>query len=119
MPNINEWEEFQNWMRPAAFDKQTKLIRKNTNDTLPAGEWQIDIGLHWPVTEYNGKKGVFITHGSSIGGRNPFLGEVYLIGGCICAAMAIVLALAWVMGGRKIADPTALSWNKDDSFRLK
>lgn len=29
MPNINEWEEFQNWMRPAAFDKQTKLIRKH------------------------------------------------------------------------------------------
>ncbi|CAB4256821.1 similar to Saccharomyces cerevisiae YNL323W LEM3 Membrane protein of the plasma membrane and ER, interacts specifically in vivo with the phospholipid translocase (flippase) Dnf1p [Maudiozyma barnettii] len=112
VPNVHEWEEFQNWMRPGAFDKSTKLIRRNQNDTLPAGTYQIDIGLHWPVNEYNGKKAVFITHGSTIGGKNEFLGEIYLIGGCICFAMALVLLSTWLMTGRKIADPNALSWNK-------
>lgn len=112
VPDVHEWEEFQNWMRPGAFDKSTKLIRRNENDTLPAGTYQIDIGLHWPVREFNGKKAVFITHGSTIGGRNEFLGEIYLIGGCICFAMALVLLSTWLMTGRKIADPNALSWNR-------
>ncbi|CCC69428.1 hypothetical protein NCAS_0C04380 [Naumovozyma castellii] len=112
VPNIQEWEEFQNWMRPGAFDKSTKLIRKNGNSSLPAGEYEIDIGLHWPVTEFNGKKAVYITHGSSIGGRNPFLGIVYLIGGCICCGMALILLVCWLFSGRKIADPSSLSWNK-------
>ena len=112
VPNVHEWEEFQNWMRPGAFDKSTKLIRRNENDTLPAGTYQIDIGLHWPVKEFNGKKAVFITHGSTIGGKNEFLGEIYLIGGCICFAMALVLLSTWLMTGRKIADPNALSWNR-------
>lgn len=112
IPDVHTWEEFQNWMRPGAFDKSTKLIRRNQNDTLAAGTYQIDIGLHWPVKEYNGKKAVFITHGSSIGGKNEFLGEIYLIGGCICFAMALVLLSTWLLTGRKIADPNALSWNK-------
>lgn len=112
VPNIEEWEEFQNWMRPSAFDTTTKLIRRNSNESLPAGTYQIDIGLHWPVTKFNGKKAVYITHSSSIGGRNEFLGEIYLIGGCICFAMSLVLLLTWIFTGRKIADPNALSWNQ-------
>lgn len=113
VPNIQEWEEFQNWMRPAALQKFAKLIRRNSNDSLPAGTYQIDIGLHWPVTEYNGKKAVYITHGSSIGSRNYFLGIVYLIGGCICVAFALVLLGFWMISGRKFADPTKLSWNQN------
>lgn len=112
VPNIHEWEEFQNWMRPAALHKFAKLIRRNSNDSLPAGQYQIDIGLHWPVNMYNGKKAVYITHGSSIGSRNYFLGTVYLIGGCICAAFAVVLLGFWLISGRKVADPTQLSWNQ-------
>lgn len=112
VPNLNEWEEFQNWMRPAALHKFAKLIRRNSNDSLPAGEYQIDIGLHWPVNDFSGKKAVYITHGSSIGSRNFFLGTVYLIGGCICAAFAVVLLGFWLISGRKIADPKYLSWNQ-------
>lgn len=113
MPNIHEWEEFQNWMRPAAFGHAAKLIRVNKNDSLPAGEYQINIGLHWPVTEYHGKKGVYITHGSSIGGKNPFLGIVYLIGGCLCCGLALILLLFWLFSGRRLGDPSMLSWNQN------
>lgn len=112
VPNIHDWEEFQNWMRPAAFGKFAKLVRKNSESNLPRGEYQIDIGLHWPVRQFNGKKGIFITHGSSIGSRNYFLGTVYLIGGCICAAFAILLFGFWLISGRKEAEPSYLSWNQ-------
>lgn len=112
VPDIQNWEEFQNWMRPAAFDKFAKLIRKNSDSDLPAGEYQIDIGLHWPVRQFKGGKGVYITHGSSIGSRNYFLGIVYLIGGCISVAFAILLFGFWLISGRKEADPSYLSWNQ-------
>ncbi|CAR26867.1 hypothetical protein ZYGR_0I01390 [Zygosaccharomyces rouxii] len=112
IPDLQDWEEFQNWMRPAAFDKFAKLIRKNTESDLPAGEYQIDIGLHWPVRQFKGKKGIFVTHGSSIGSRNYFLGTVYLIGGCISAAFALILFGFWLISGRKEADPRYLSWNQ-------
>lgn len=112
MPDIHDWEEFQNWMRPAAFDKFTKLIRRNDNDSLPSGEYQLDIGLHWPVADFDGKKAIFLTHGSSIGSKNYFLGVVYLIGGCICTAFALVLLGFWLISGRKVADPNHLSWNQ-------
>lgn len=113
IPQIQDWEEFQNWMRPAAFDKFAKLIRRNTTHELGEGEYQIDIGLHWPVRQFDGKKGVYITHGSTIGSRNNFLGIVYLIGGCISAAFAILLFGFWLISGRKEADPSYLSWNQD------
>ena len=112
VPNIQEWEEFQNWMRPAAFDRFSKLIRRNTNEALAAGLYEIDIGLHWPVNGYKGKKAIYITHGSTIGGKNNFLGIVYLIGGCICVAMAIVMLSFWVLFGRKVGDASTLSWNR-------
>ncbi|EDO15308.1 hypothetical protein Kpol_1038p14 [Vanderwaltozyma polyspora DSM 70294] len=113
VPDIQEWEEFQNWMRPAAFDKFSKLIRRNGNDTLNAGLYEIDIGLHWPVAPYNGKKAIYLTHGSNIGGKNPFLGIIYLIGGCICAAMAVTILGFWTFFGRKVGDPSTLSWNRE------
>ncbi|KAM3162293.1 Alkylphosphocholine resistance protein LEM3 [Lachancea thermotolerans] len=113
VPDINEWEEFQNWMRTPAFAKFQKLIRRNDNDTLPAGEYQIDIGLNWPVLEFGGKKAIFLTHGSSIGGKNNFLGIVFLIGGVVCFGLAVVLLATTLISGRSAANLNNLSWNQD------
>lgn len=111
IPDIKEWEEFQNWMRTPAFPKFSRLIRR-TESSLPEGEFQIDIGLHWPVTMYNGKKAVYITGGSSLGGKNNFLGIVYLVGGGLSIALAIISALSYLLWGRASADSRLLSWNK-------
>ncbi|CCH62312.1 hypothetical protein TBLA_0H00190 [Henningerozyma blattae CBS 6284] len=112
IPDIQDWEEFQNWMRPAAFDKFAKLIRRNHTEDLLPGVYQIDIGLHWPVTEFHGRKAVYITHSSQLGGKNPFLGIVYLIGGCLCCAMAVTIVGFYMISSRRIADPSQLSWNR-------
>lgn len=114
IPNIQEWEEFQNWMRPPAFPTFSKLIRRNTTASLMPGTYQIDVGLHWPVTGFNGKKAVYITHSSQVGGRNNFLGIVYLLGGVLCFAMAVLIVGFYIISNRKIADATQLSWNKSE-----
>ncbi|CEP64752.1 Lem3p LALA0_S13e02212g [Lachancea lanzarotensis] len=116
VPDIHTWEEFQNWMKAPAFDTFQRLIRRNDNDTLPAGQYEISIGLKWPVTEFNGKKGIFLTHGSSIGGRNNFLGIVYLVGGIICFGLAIILLVTSLITGRTVGDLKYLSWNQQGSL---
>ena len=113
VPDINQWEEFQNWMRTPAFARFQKLVLRNDNDTLPAGEYQVDIGLNWPVLEFGGKKALYLTHSSSIGGKNNFLGTVYLIGGVICFAMAVMLLATTLISGRRGGDLKELSWNKE------
>ncbi|SCU84219.1 LADA_0D00518g1_1 [Lachancea dasiensis] len=113
VPDIHNWEEFQNWMAAPAFSKFQRLVRRNDNDTLVAGEYQVNIGLNWPVTEFNGKKGIFLTHGSSIGGRNNFLGIVYIVGGALCIGLAVLLFVASMITGRSIGDLRNLSWNRE------
>ncbi|AMD21094.1 HEL187Wp [Eremothecium sinecaudum] len=113
MPNINEWEEFQNWMRTSTLPKFSKLIRRNDNDTLPSGEYEIEIGLHWPVEDWNGKKAVYITNGSKLGGRNHFFGLSYLVGGSLCFLTSIVFLVTYFFKGRKLGDTSLLSWNRN------
>lgn len=111
MPNIHEWEEFQNWMRTPAFDKFARLIRR-TDQGLQQGTYQIDVDLHWPVTQYHGKKAVYVTHGSNLGSRNPAPAIIYLVGGGICMLLALITLVSHLAWGRAMADTRLLSWNK-------
>ncbi|AGO11591.1 AaceriADL192Wp [[Ashbya] aceris (nom. inval.)] len=112
MPNIEEWEEFQNWMRTSTLPKFSKLIRRGKS-ALPAGEYEINIGLHWPVDGWNdGKKAVYLSTTNSTGGHNDFLGIAYLAGSAVCCLIAVSILVARFFGGRKIGDPRLLSWNK-------
>ncbi|AAS51728.2 ADL192Wp [Eremothecium gossypii ATCC 10895] len=112
MPNIEEWEEFQNWMRTSTLPKFSKLIRRG-DGALSAGQYEMSIGLHWPVDGWKGgKKAVYLSTTTSTGGHNDFLGIVYLAGSGICCLIAILILVARFFGGRKIGDPRFLSWNK-------
>ncbi|KAH3898672.1 related to Alkylphosphocholine resistance protein LEM3 [Saccharomycodes ludwigii] len=115
LPDVSEWEEFQNWMRNPAFSKFSKLIRRNANNVdLSSGVYSINIGLNWPVTMYDGKKALYITHGSSIGGRNNFLGTVYTIVGLICFALALIVTVMRLFYGRRLGDTSLLSWKREE-----
>ena len=45
MPNLQEDEHFQNWMRTAGLPSFTKLYGRNDVDTMQSGTYQIVIGL--------------------------------------------------------------------------
>lgn len=53
MPNLQEDEHFQNWMRTAGLPSFTKLYGRNDADTMQSGTYQIVIGLSaFPVSYF-------------------------------------------------------------------
>ena len=47
-------EDFQVWMRTAAFPKFQKLYGRLSN--LPKGNYTVDVSYNYPVAEFNGRK---------------------------------------------------------------
>lgn len=113
LPDISSWPQFQNWMAPAALSDFSNIILRNDNDNLPKGNYQINIGLHFPTTEYKGGKYIYISTSSSIGGKNAFLGVSWIVGGIICLGLAFILGFGVLVRGRKAGDIHLLSWNKE------
>lgn len=113
VPDISKWEEFQNWMSPAVLAEFSNLIMRNDDKILKNGIYQIDIGFHFPTTEYNGGKMIYLSTSSKIGGKNSFLGISWIIAGAICIILSIILGLGSLFKGRKSGDTSLLSWNKE------
>lgn len=112
MPDISTWPEFQNWMQTSALPKFSKLALRNDKESLKAGTYEVAIGLHWPVKEFNGKKSLYISTRSVIGGRNSFLGISWVVCGALCLIIALTFVAFNFLAPRKIGDVSKLSWNQ-------
>lgn len=112
IPDISTWSEFQNWMQTPGLSTFSKLALRNDDDVLKAGTYEVVVGLHWPVTEFNGNKSVYLTTRSVIGGRNPFLGIAWIVAGGICLVLSIVFLIINLVVPRKMGDISLLSWNQ-------
>lgn len=113
MPDISTWEEFQNWMHPAGLPTFNRLILRNDHDTFRAGTYQISIGLHFPVLEYNGGKFIYFSQRSVMGGKNDFFGIAWMASGGVCFLLAILLLIVNTIKPRKTGDTNLLSWNRE------
>ncbi|GMM37156.1 Lem3 protein [Saccharomycopsis crataegensis] len=113
IPDISTWEEFQNWMHPAGLSKFSILYFRNDDDQLKAGSYQVNIGLHWPVLPFNGKKAFYISTRSVLGGKNSFLGIAWIVGGGLCFVLGLVFLVIHLISPRKMGDTSLLSWNKE------
>ncbi|GME83855.1 unnamed protein product [Ambrosiozyma monospora] len=113
VPDLQHWYEFQNWMAPAAFSLFSKMVLRNDNDVLKKGVYQTNVGLHWPVLEFNGHKYIYLSTRSVIGGKNSFLGVSWIVGGGICLLLSLVFLIVNAVHPRKIGDTRMLSWNKE------
>lgn len=115
MPDLSEWEELQNWMRTAGLPTFSKLALRNDNDDFGPGIYEVEIGMNFNTTVYNGKKMMVISTRTAIGGKNNFLGIAYIVVAALCCALGITFLLHHLIRPRRMGDHTYLSWNKERS----
>ncbi|XP_066522937.1 cell cycle control protein 50B [Hoplias malabaricus] len=92
-------QNFLVWMRRAALPNFRKLYGRITggdySQGLPAGNYTLRINYNYPVISFKGTKKVVFSNVSWMGGKNQFLGIAYLVIGCLCVVMAIVMLIVY------------------------
>ncbi|CAG8555861.1 15980_t:CDS:2 [Acaulospora morrowiae] len=112
-PDISQDESFQVWMRTAGLPDFRKLYGRNDTTVMEAGTYEISIDYEFPVTRYGGTKSVVISTVSFLGGKNPFLGIVYVASGALCVILGCLFTARNLYKPRKLGDHTYLSWNNN------
>ncbi|KAK8179375.1 CDC50 family protein-like protein [Phyllosticta citribraziliensis] len=114
IPNLNEDESFQVWMRTAGLPAFSKLALRNDTATMRVGRYQMDIYDNFDVTEYGGTKSILISTRTVMGGKNPFLGIAYVVVGGLCILLGTLFTATHLIKPRKLGDHTYLTWNNDN-----
>ena len=86
-----EDERFMIWMRPAAMPDFRKLWGRIEKD-LTEGEYTLKIYNNYPVASFKGKKYFILSTVNGLGGKNNFLGILYL---CLGGASIVFGILFW------------------------
>jgi len=97
-------EDFIVWMQVSGLPNFKKLHRIIDTD-LPAGNYTFTIASNYPVAVFGGQKQITLSTMSWMGGKNPFLGGVYIGFGLLCLIQGIIFALKQRFApGRTFAD---------------
>lgn len=108
LPNLQQWEHLQNWMRTAGLPSFYKLYLRNLNETLSLGTYEILVELNYPTQLFGGTKLLVLTTNLIFGGRDLGLGVVYVIVAVICLVLAVAFLLQHLIKPRRIGDHTYL-----------
>ena len=98
-PNYQEiqWQDVEDqrfivWMRPAALPDFRKLWGKIEKD-MNKGEYTLTIVNNYPVKSFEGEKYFILSTVNVLGGKNYFLGIIYLVvaGVCIISGFLFII----------------------------
>lgn len=96
-------EHFIVWMRTATLPTFIKPYAKSMSP-IPAGNYTIVIGNHYPATIFNGEKHVVLSTVGALGGRNIALGICYMVTGSLLILCGLVVIVSRIVYPRKLGD---------------
>ncbi|KAJ5136984.1 Meiotically protein [Penicillium atrosanguineum] len=111
IPDLHENEEFMVWMRTAGLPAFSKLSRRNDDDAMKPGRYELSINYRFNVTEYAGTKSILLSTRTALGGKNPFMGIAYVVVGGVCVLLGALFTVAHLVRPRKLGDHTYLTWD--------
>ena len=104
-------EHFVVWMRTAGLPTFKKL-RYKINTALEANTTlKISVGNFFNVTSFKGTKAVFLSTTSALGGKNDFLGLMYIVVGSLCLLLALVFLIKDCVSPRQVGDMAYFNWS--------
>lgn len=109
LPDLAADERFQVWMRVAGLPTFRKPYGKHQG-SIPAGTYTITIDSNFEVASYGATKALVFSTTSWMGGKNPFLGIVYIVTGTVFLAFAAFFLVKHLMSPRPLGDISYLSW---------
>lgn len=102
---VNQNERFVVWMRLAALPKFRKLYGRIDDTTLQPGDVvTVRVFNRYNTYAFNGKKSIVLGTTTWLGGRNPFLGIVFIVTGGVSVLLAIVYLVLKSIYPRNFAD---------------
>ncbi|KAG6431312.1 hypothetical protein SASPL_109391 [Salvia splendens] len=112
---MNQQEDLMVWMRTAALPTFRKLYGKIETDLEANEKITVTIQNNYNTYSFNGKKKLVVSTATWIGGKNDFIGRMYMAVGGTSLVFAIIFSLLYVFKPRPLGNPSYLSWNKNNT----
>mmetsp|Transcript_4956 Transcript_4956/g.7377 ORF Transcript_4956/g.7377 Transcript_4956/m.7377 type:complete len:382 (+) Transcript_4956:124-1269(+) len=106
-------EHFIVWMRVAALPSFQKLYGYFNQPIAKGTTLKFDVLANWEVTSFRGSKSLIVSTSYIFGGKNPWLGRLFIIVGFVSIALGVFFLGKQIIRPRKLADRDYLMYKED------